>query len=68
MQLVDTMQPGGAKVNIRWFFLDKWALYLDSSKPLGLRCCVVCVMRCDVGGFGRVGGGVGAHEGMHFSQ
>ena len=23
---------------------DKWVPYLDSLKPLGLRCCVVCVM------------------------
>ena len=41
-------------------FLDKGAPYLDSLKPLGLRGCVVFVMWCDVG--------VGAREGMHFSQ
>ena len=34
--------------------MDKWASYLDSLKPLELRCCVVC--------------GGGSHEGMHFSQ
>ena len=56
MQLVDTIQPGGAKVNIS-FFLDKWAPYSDSLKPLLLMCCVAC---------GKGGGG--AHEGMHFSQ
>ena len=59
MQLVDTMQPGGAKVNFSCVFLDKWAPYFDSLMPLGLRCFVVCVMLCDDGG---------AHEGMHFSQ
>ena len=30
--------------------LDKWAPYLSSLSPLGLRCCVVCVTWCDVGG------------------
>ena len=31
-------------------FLDKWAPYFDYLKPLGLRCSVVCVMWCSVGG------------------
>ena len=48
MQLVDAMQPGGAKVNTSWVFF-KWAPYLDSLKPLGLRCIVVRVMWCDWG-------------------
>ena len=42
------------------FFKDKWAPYLDSLKPLGLRCCVISVIRRDVGG--------GTGEGKHFSQ
>ena len=41
VQLVDAMQPGGAKVNISWFFWYKWAPYLASLKPSGLRGCVV---------------------------
>ena len=53
-------------------FLDKWAPYFDSLKPLGLRCSVVCVMWWDVGGAGAKGfrgvGGGAACKGMHFSQ
>ena len=52
VQLVDAIQPRGAKVNISWGFWVKGP-YLDSLKPLGLSGCVVCVMWC-----GRLGGGV----------
>ena len=49
MQLVDVMQPGGTKVNIS--FLDKWAPYFNSLKPLGLKLrsdddVLRCVLRC----------------------
>ena len=61
MQLLDGMQPECAKVNTSWFFLNKWAPYFDSLKPLGLRFSVVCVMWCDLGvwaeGFGGWRGG-----------
>ena len=65
VQLVDAMQPGGAKVYISWGFGVKNS-YLDFLKPLRLSGCVVSVMWCDVGGWGW--GGNGAREGMHFSQ
>ena len=69
MQLVDPMQLGGAKVKYQLGFLDKWAPYFDSLKPLGLRCSVVCVMCVMWGGWGpRDSMGWGAPEGMHFSQ
>ena len=72
MQLVDTVQPGGAKVNISWGF---WIKIFRFFEAFGARCCVECVMWCDVGaggpevaGRGGVGVGAGAREGMHVSQ
>jgi len=48
-QLVDAMQPGGAKVNISWGFWVKGALF-RFFEAFGVSGCVVCAMWCDVGG------------------
>ena len=52
MQLAGTMQHGCAKVNISWGFWRQWPLFRFFDLHLGLGCCVVCVMKCDVGGGG----------------
>ena len=61
MQLFDLRQGGGPRAcQCQFWGLEKLAPYLDSLKPLGLRCCFVC----DVVGWGRMG----LVNGMHFSQ
>ena len=64
MQLVDTNAAQRRKSHYQLGVLDKGATYLDSLNSLGLRCCVVCVLWCDVGGGVAGGCGLQGREGL----